>query len=198
MRVRSLAVAVAVLAVAALAAAVAAPAKEGVKAKLTSTIPLDASAGTRLRVSWTLRGADDNGRPYPFGANGVFVRLISASGAASTTGYAPSGDYANGRYAATVVVPDGGIGDVRIGLRGFSSGATGYRQSDMIFPITNDPMPGAARILPSGSGGSTTWIVVLVAVAAACGLLTVAFRRQRGYAALLSNRRRSTKPPKTA
>jgi hypothetical protein len=198
MRFRSLALAVAALVVAALATAVAAPAKEGVKATLTSTIPLDASAGTRLRVTWTLRGVDDNGRPYPFGANGVLVRLVSASGADSTTGYAPSGDYANGKYAATVVVPDGGIGDVRIGLRSFTSGANGYHQSDMIFPIANDPMPGPARVLPPGSGSSTTWILVLVAAAAACGLLTVAFRRQRGYAALLSTLRRSSKPTKTA
>jgi hypothetical protein len=184
--------------VAVLAAALPAAGKEGVKATLRTAIPVGAPSGTRLEVSWTLAGVDDNGRRYPFGANGVFVRLVSASGAAATTGYAPAGDYENGRYRATVAVPEGGIADVRIGLRGFSSGATGYRQADMLFPITNDPMPGAARVVRSEGGVSTTWIVVLAGLAAACVLLAIASRRQRGYAALLSSLRRSNKPTNAA
>jgi hypothetical protein len=110
--------------------------KEGVKATLRTSIPLNASAGTRLKVTWTLTYADGK-RRRPFGANGVFVRLLSASGARAETGVAPTGTHAGGSYSATVVVPKGGIGDVEIGLHGFMNG----RPGDMLFPITNDPVP---------------------------------------------------------
>lgn len=148
-------------AAAALVAAVPASAKEGVKATLTSGIPLDARAGNRLKVAWTLSSVDEHGRRHAFGANGVYVRLLSASGARAETGVAPSGAYTTGRYAATVVVPKGGIADVQIGLQGWTSGATGTRRADLLFPITNDPVPGVARIHPDT--GSKTWLVLVVA-----------------------------------
>jgi hypothetical protein len=179
------------VAAAALAAALPAAGKEGVKATLTTNIPLDAPAGTQVKVAWSLAGVDENGRRYPFGANGVFVRLVSASGAAATTGFAPSGTYTTGEYAATVVVPEGGIGDVRIGLRGFSSGATGYRESAMLFPITNDPLPGAARVTsPPDSGSSKKWVAFPVA-AALCAVAVLGFvlarrRNARGEATIPS------------
>jgi hypothetical protein len=179
MSLRRLAVGLLTVSAAALAAALPATGKEGVKATLTTTIPLDAPAGTSIKVAWTLAGVDENGRRYRFGASGVFVRLVSRSGAPATTGYAPSGGPETGEYAATVVAPEGGIADVRIGLRGFTSGATGYRQSDMLFPITNDPMPGAAKVAaaPSApSSGSTRWIVIISAgVLCALALAVAAF-----------------------
>jgi len=168
---------------AALAAALPASGKEGVKATLTTTIPLDAPAGTSIKVAWTLAGVDENGRRYPFGASGVFVRLVSRSGAPATTGYAPSGGPKTGEYAATVMAPEGGIADVRIGLRGFTSGVTGYRQSNMFFPITNDPLPGSPKMAaaPSAtSGNSTKWIVILVAgTLCALGLVAFALAKRR-------------------
>lgn len=163
--------ALAALAAAAVALVAALPAagKEGVQATLLTRIPLDAPAGTRLHVAWRLTYLD-HGRRRGFGAGGVFVRLRSAAGAGAETGFA-SGD---GAYRTTVVVPKGGIGDVQIGLQGWTNGPAGTRESDALFPITNDPLPGAAarsdRDWPS-------WLVALVA--APLAVLAVLVVRQR-------------------
>jgi hypothetical protein len=171
---------------AALATALPAGAKEDVEATLATNIPLDAPAGTELTIAWRLFSVDEKGRRQPFGANGVFVRLLSASGAASTEGVAPVGAHATGEYEAAVIVPEGGIRDVAIGLAGWVSDATGTRRSDMIFPITNDPIPRAAPISSAPPGDSTStseWI--LIGVASLLGVLAalvgaVALRRRRG------------------
>jgi hypothetical protein len=151
----------------ALVAALPAAAKEGVKATLTTSIPLDAPAGTRLHVAWTLASADGT----PFGAGGIFVRLVSASGAGAETAFASA---YTGEYTATVRVPEGGIGDVEIGIRGFTSGPTGRHRADVVFPITNDPVPGTARVVAAHSArGPTIWIYVLV-VGSLCALAVLA------------------------
>src|SRR5687768_11371480 len=111
MRLRALALVLAGMGAVALIAAPAASAKEDVKATLITDIPLDASAGTELKVAWRLSYVDENGDRRPFGANGVFVRLLSASGAASEEGVST---YDTGQYQATVVVPEGGIRDIQI------------------------------------------------------------------------------------
>jgi hypothetical protein len=151
-------------AAAALVPALPAAGKEGVRATLLTHIPLDAPAGTRLEVAWRLTYLD-HGRRRRFGAGGVFVRLASAAGARAETGFA-SGD---GDYKAAVVVPKGGIGDVQIGLQGWTSGPSGTRESDLLFPITNDPLPGAARISRPDTGWPS-WILV-PAVLGGLGLL---------------------------
>lgn len=95
------------------------------------------------------------------------MRVVSASGAAAQTAFA-SGD--RGDYAATVVVPKGGIGDLQVGLIGWQSGANGTRRADAMFPITNDPIPDTARDLfgaaepVSGRGdtGDPGWILAVV------------------------------------
>jgi hypothetical protein len=164
MRKLRLAIAVGVLAL--LFTPASAVAKEGVKATLLTALPLSPVPGERLHVAWTL-ALTEGGKAQPFGANGVFVRLRSASGADSEIGFAPTADHADGRYAAMVVVPEGGIGDVEIGLRGWSSGPTGTHVADMLFPITNDPMPGRIHIAASPSPhDSNAWLVVLVAAGA--------------------------------
>ena len=155
----------------ALVAALPAAGKEGVRATLLTHIPLDAPAGTRLDVAWRLAYLD-HGRQRPFGAGGVFVRLRSAAGASAETGFASG----NGSYRATVVVPEGGIGDVQIGLRGWSSGPAGTHESDALFPITNDPLPGPARVAAPDTGWPS-WIFVLVAASLAA--LVVLVVRQR-------------------
>ncbi len=149
----------------ALVSALPAASKEGVKATLTTRVPLDAPAGARLEVAWTLTYLDDRGRRQPFGAGDVFVRLRSASGSNARRGFAPRRAHSRGEYAATVVVPKGGIGDVEIGLRGWADGPHGRREADLLFPITNDPVPGAAQPFSErpDTGGSTTWIFLLVA-----------------------------------
>jgi hypothetical protein len=166
----------------ALVAALPAAAKEGVEATLTSSIPLDAPAATRLQVSWTLAYVED-GKRRPFGAGGLFVRLRSRSAAKAETAFA-SGD--RGTYRATVVVPEGGIGDIEFGLVGWQSGENGTRRADRIFPITNDPLPGELRVsspvsaAPDGGDGSTTvWVVILLGVALATPAVLVLLARRR-------------------
>ncbi len=170
MGLRPLALVLVGIAAAALIAAPGAGAKEDVKATLITDIPLDAPAGTKLQIAWRLFYVDENGKRQPFGANGVFVQLPSAAGAASEDGVAPVGANETGEYEATVVVPEGGIQDVELGLTGWVSDANGTRRSDVIFPITNDPVPSPAPIassdrqrpVPGTSGTSSTLIVVLV------------------------------------
>jgi hypothetical protein len=164
-----------------------AAAKDGVKATLTSDLPLDAAPGARLRVAWTLAYVDD-GRRRPFGAGGVFVRLVSASGAAAETAFSRED---GGHYTATVVVPEGGIDDVAIGLRGWVSGHVELRPSDLLFPITNDPVPGVSRIAspPPNRRSSErtenrdqTWVLAVVAgslLAVGIGVAVVARRAPR-------------------
>jgi hypothetical protein len=159
-----------------------AAAKEGVKATLETSIPLDAAAGTPLELAWTLASVDEDGRPQPFGAGGIFVRLSSASGTGAQTAFA-RGD--TGDYRATVLVPTGGIGDVQIGIRGFADG----RPSDLLFPITNDPLPGVGRVAASassrpppedpGSGSTTLILILVVGSLSALAVLALALVRRR-------------------
>jgi LPXTG-motif cell wall-anchored protein len=144
------------IAAAGLAASPAA-AKEGVQATLATAIPLHAKEGTRLRVAWKLTYASTH---RPFGANGVFVRLRSASGKRAQAD-APTGAHTRGDYTAMVVVPDGGIADVEIGLHSWTSGQNGTHSSDLLFPIANDPLPGPPRLVPQRARGkSTAWFAV--------------------------------------
>lgn len=139
MRARRLTVMVVALAVACslqLAAGSAALAKEGVDARLLTPLRADAAPGEQLTVAWALAGTDEHGRRQPFNAIGVFVRLVSASGGRPTIGFATPDAHPQGRYDAHVVVPEGGIGAVQIGLRG---------TSDVLFPLENDPFAAPAR-----------------------------------------------------
>ena len=211
MRLRASALVVACMGTAALIAAPAASAKGDVKATLITQVPLDAPAGTELEVAWRLFSVDENGKRQPFGASGVYVRLLSASGAASEEGVAPARSYKTGEYAATVVVPEGGIRDIELGLMAWVSDAKGTRRGDMIFPITNDPVAGLApiaspspeRSASSSSGTSPPWILVLVSTLfSAFALITVLLvRRSRGRKAAGAGRpgdRRSTQPVGTS
>jgi hypothetical protein len=171
----------------ALVCALPAAAKDGVRATLTSDLPLDAEPGARLEVAWTLAYVDD-GRRRLFGAGGVFVRLVSASGASAETAFARED---GGHYTATVVVPEGGIADVEVGLRGWVSGQVERRPSDLLFPITNDPLPAVSRIASpppnrrSSEGTANrdrTWVFAVVAgslLALGIGVAVVARRALR-------------------
>jgi hypothetical protein len=168
----------ALVVVATLAAAAPVAGKEGVKATLATKIPLEAKPGTRLEVAWTLASVDEDGLPRPFGASGVFVRLLSASGADAKTGFA---DQDTGAYTATVVVPQGGIGDVEVGIRG----ETDSGPSDLLFPITNDPVRGTPHAASLASdqpasersgGGPRAWVFAIVGSSLfAIGIAAVAF-----------------------
>ena len=122
------------LAVLAAGAAVVQPAaaKDGVRATLTGTIPKSAAPGTPIVVSFTLR--DRTG--HPFNAERVFVTLICPTRDASSTAFASNASHADGRYRIVAIVPAGGLGNMRIGLRG---------STDVFFPITNNPLAKPGR-----------------------------------------------------
>lgn len=111
----------------ALVAAVSASTKEGARSDLTTRLPVGAAPGTLVRVGWIVSAPDEQGNMRPFGATGMFVRLLSRSGAPASTGFARQ---SAGRYSAELKVPIGGIGGVRTGLRG---------TTDIFFPVVNDP-----------------------------------------------------------
>jgi hypothetical protein len=178
MGLRRLGVGLLLIVTVALFAALPAEGKDGVKATLETSVPPDATAGTRIDLAWTLTYVDEKGRERPFGAGGVFARLVSASGGDDVTEYA-SGD--RGDYAATLVVPEGGIGDIEIGLAGWQSGKNGTRRADALFPITNDPVPGRRPPLSAPAvahTGSPPWIFILVGGSLAAAFLTAALRRR--------------------
>jgi len=184
---RRLALALLAAVAATLVAAPAASAKEGVKATLTAKIPLNAAAGIHLKVAWQLWTVDATGQHEPFGAGDVFIRLRSAARGQPEEAFASVP--ATGDYEATVVVPEGGIGGIEIGLRGFASGPTGRRRSDVLFPITNDPVSTAAPSPVADSNGRVASTMILgaaapLALAALVGALVA--RKQR---------RRATSPP---
>src|SRR4051812_11494242 len=88
-------------------------AKEGMTATLLRPVALHAKPGTTIRVVWRLgeksaSAASDDDRFY--------VRLDSASGRGSRRAF---GHLTRRHYVATVRVPTGGIGDVRIFLVGW-------------------------------------------------------------------------------
>jgi hypothetical protein len=118
-----------VIATATLVATLPAAGKDGVRATLTTRVPLDAPAGAQLRVAWTLASRDG----HPFGGGGIFVRLLSESHAGAQTTYVRC----SGHCSARVRVPKGGIRDIQIGIRGYTTTGAG----DLLFPITNDPVP---------------------------------------------------------
>jgi hypothetical protein len=118
----------------ALVAAGAAGAKEGVEATILSTIPRDATPGSTVHIEWRLAEVNSG---QPFGAGGVFVRLVGARGETTT---ADARTIRPGTFAANVGVPDGGIRRIRIGLHSLSSGPRGTSRADLFFRIVNDPM----------------------------------------------------------
>jgi len=125
-----------VVAAVVLVAALPAAGKDGVRATLTTRIPVTAPAGTMLRVSWTLTFRDEQGRRHPFGGGGIFVRLLSRKHARAQTALARG---TTGRYVATVRVPRGGIRAIQIGMPSWSDGPNGTHRADWLFPITNNP-----------------------------------------------------------
>ncbi len=126
------------MAVAALAlvAAPLAAAKNDARATLLTRVPAKAPAGTTFAVAWIVTIADERGRRQPFGAGGMFVRLMSPLRGGSTKVYAKG---VQGRYHARVRVPRGGMRDIQLGLRSWVSDPEGTRESDWLFPITNNP-----------------------------------------------------------
>jgi hypothetical protein len=130
------------LAVAALAAlAVVAPAsgKGDVRARIDGPARCDAAAGSTIAVAWHLTSVE-GGRRQPFAAGGVFVRLLSRSGASATKAHARS--RGRGRYSARVRVPRGEIRRLQIGLDGTRYVGDRIERAPIYFRIENDPCRG--------------------------------------------------------
>jgi hypothetical protein len=161
-------------------------AKEDVKATLTTPIPVDAAPGEKITLAWRLTSVDAEGKRQPFGASGVYIRLFSASGGAPTSGPAAGND---GRYEATVVVPEGGIRGVQIGLQGWASDPTGTHRSDLFFPITNNPLPEVTDTTSAAIGSEPASEPASNVSALLIAALALAFLVGLGVAVVLLRRR---------
>ena len=182
--------------IAALTIAVPALAKEGAEARLDTTLPRDAEPGATIDVGWSVFSivADTS---YPMSATSVYIRLVGVDGTSSTEVVGTERPLGSGHYTAAIQVPDGGIGQVIVGLKGESCSRTeGCSRMDMIFPLTDDPLvSGAApvrsapvaRAAPSGAPISAQ-LAPLVAIGVAVAIAG-------GVAALIIGRRRAVEAP---
>lgn len=111
--------------ISALAFAVATPvaAKEGAQAHLLAPLPAHPVPGRLITVRWTVDVPDGKGKRVPFGAIGMFVRLVGRGGP-STTATAPQTH--GPPYSVRIRVPRGGIRAIRFGLHG---------STDIFFPL---------------------------------------------------------------
>jgi hypothetical protein len=124
-RLLPLAVAVAALAVPA------ASAKEGAQAHLLAPLPAHPAPGSLITIRWSIDVPGARGKRVPFGAIGMFVRLVGRAGS-STSATAPQ---YQPPYRVRIRVPAGGIRSVRFGLEGTSCGPAGCKPSPMFFPL---------------------------------------------------------------
>jgi hypothetical protein len=108
-----------------------ASAKEGGRAHLLAPLPTHAVPGSTIAVKWSVDIPGAGGRRIPFGANGMFVRLVGRNGH-STQATAPQ---YQPPYRVRVRVPRGGIRGVRFGLMGTACDASGCRPSPIFFPL---------------------------------------------------------------
>ena len=112
----------------AILAAPAASAKDGAQAHLLRPLPSHPAEGTMITIRWTVTVPGAGGKREPFGATGMFVKLIGRNHA-STTATAPQKH--GPPYSVRIRVPRGGIRAVRFGLHGWND----YGPGDMYFPL---------------------------------------------------------------
>jgi hypothetical protein len=108
-----------------------ASAKEGVQAHLLAPLPAHPRAGALITVRWSVDVPAAQGTRRPFGAIGMFVRLVGRAGAATgatARQYEPP-------YHVRVRVPAGGIRSIRFGLMGTGCGPSGCKPSPILFPL---------------------------------------------------------------
>ena len=115
-------------------------AKTGAEARLDTTLHRDATPGSTIAVAWSLFQIVDD-QQSPFSAQGVYMRLKGVDGKSSTEVVGTESPVGSGHYTATIQVPESGIGEVEVGLRGEQCTATdGCSRSDIIFPLNDDRM----------------------------------------------------------
>jgi hypothetical protein len=156
--------------------------------------PGDAQPGTELEIGWAVGIAQDDGSVAPFSAEGIFVRLLPASG--DPVEFAASQDRI-GHYVASITVPNGGIGGFEIGLQGTACTADEEcRRADELFTIADmavgarneaevaPPAPGqaGAGAPPATSLGTSLLPLVLAVVAVVLGAGLIARRSGRRLA----------------
>jgi hypothetical protein len=127
-------------------------AKDGSIVTFDASLPSDPEPGTEITVGWTAETLGENGQLVPFNAEGMFVRLIPATGDPIEVVGVQS---PLGHYVATVTVPDGGIVDVEAGLRGESCSGGTCQRSDLMFAIdesvTAAMAPGGPARIPGAN-----------------------------------------------
>jgi uncharacterized RDD family membrane protein YckC len=117
----------------ALLAAPAASAKEGAEAHLLTPLPIHSRTGTIVTVRWTVDLPGSHGRGIPFGAIGMFARLVGTNGATTTA----TAKQSSGPFTVRIRVPSGGIRQIRLGLEGTAMEADGTPQpAPILFPTT--------------------------------------------------------------
>jgi len=155
-------------------------------ATLDALLPIDAQPGSEVDFGWTLTVPGDGGSSMPFNAEGVFVRLLPASGEpVELVGRQDR----PGHYIATVTVPTGGLSGVEIGLRGMACTAGGgCKRSDVMFRLADASDAGvvgrAADTAGSAPVGTAPVSLALIALAGAAmvGGVIVVVRRGRVHA----------------
>jgi hypothetical protein len=115
-----------ILAIVAAALALVAPAalaKEGAQAHLLAPLPSHPRPGALMTIRWTVDVPGAKGRRVPFGAIGMFVRLVGRNGASTV---ATARQMEGPPYSVRIRVPGGGIRAIRFGLHG---------STDIYFPL---------------------------------------------------------------
>ena len=87
---------------------------------------LDAAPGKTIRISWRLVDTDG----HPFGASGVYLRVSRCGGGVRRV---KARNLGGGRFSTRVVVPNGGIRKLRVGLVGWRTASGETRRADMLF-----------------------------------------------------------------
>jgi len=174
-----------------LTAAAAALAKEDAIVTLDAALPTDPQPGSEITIGWTVESPVIGSASEPFNAEGVFIRLVPASGdPVEAVGHQDP----PGHYVATLTVPSGGLRDVEIGIRGESCSLGTCQRSDLLFVIDEPVAQGRAlpdagipdagvpdaAVPDAGSGGSQPSAVVVLALAAGAIVFALALMRTRG------------------
>jgi hypothetical protein len=123
--------------VVALVAAPGAAAKEGAQAHLLAPLPKSATPGTFITVRWSVDVPGPDGRRVPFGAIGMFVKLVGRSGPSTT---ATAAQEHGPPYSVQIRIPPGGIRNIQIGLHGWALTPSGKHPAPELFPITNNSL----------------------------------------------------------
>ncbi|HEV8697054.1 MAG TPA: hypothetical protein VGQ89_05115 [Candidatus Limnocylindrales bacterium] len=162
-------------------------AKEGGEARLDTAIPRDAQPGSTLEVGWSTFVIAD-GKEQPIYGSPIYIKLVSPIGS-STEAPGTESPSGSGHYTASIVVPEGGIDQVIVGLAGYACYQGGdCERADYVFPLTDDPLViGASVPRSTVDSGTPAPIWSGLALLVAIGVMS-AFAA--GLGSLIATRRR--------